>query len=75
MTIDASFDFFRSLAPSDRRMIAETILDELDVTNPEPLSNEELEFIGQRLEAYRRNPEGARPYDEVVSRIRAKYGR
>jgi putative addiction module component (TIGR02574 family) len=75
MTLDAALEVVRSLPPHDRRLVAEAILDELDVTHPQPLSEEDREFIDRRIAAYRSNPQAARPYDEVVARIRAKYGR
>jgi putative addiction module component (TIGR02574 family) len=72
MTLDNALEAVRSLPPRDRRLVAETILDELDVTDPALLSDDEREFIDQRIAAYRKNPEGARPYDEVVARIRRR---
>jgi putative addiction module component (TIGR02574 family) len=75
MTTDAAFEAIRALPPLDRRVVAETILDELDAAAPESISDSEREFIDHRIAEYRSNPHAAVAYDEVVARVRAKHGR
>lgn len=74
-TIDAALELVRSLSPKECRIVAETILDVLETIDPEPLSDDDREFIDQRIKAYQANTEEARPFGEVVAGIRTKSNR
>jgi putative addiction module component (TIGR02574 family) len=73
MSIDAILEAFRALPPDDRRLVAETIVEELtDDIDDLPLSDEEKAHIEQRLAAYRANPDAVTPLDEAIAQIEAE---
>ena len=59
-----------NLPPSERLQLLEAIWDSL-IEMPEaiPVSEEIREELDRRLEAYYRNPETARPWDEIKEEL------
>ncbi len=55
-----------SLPPSERLQLLEALWDSLiEVPEAIPVSDEIKDELDRRLEAYYRNPETARPWDEI----------
>jgi putative addiction module component (TIGR02574 family) len=55
-----------SLPPAERLRLLEAIWDSLvEIPEAIPVSDEMREELDRRLEAYYRDPDGARPWDEV----------
>jgi putative addiction module component (TIGR02574 family) len=58
------------LPPSERLHLLEAIWDSLvEIPEAIPISQEIREELDRRLEAYYRNPESARPWDEIKDEL------
>jgi putative addiction module component (TIGR02574 family) len=73
MSIETILEAVRALPPDDQRLVAETILEQLD--DAEPLTDVQKELLDHRLAAYRANPGRGRPFEEVLDRIEAELDR
>ncbi len=59
-----------SLPPSERLQLLEAIWDSLiEVPEAIPVSDQIRDELDRRLEAYYRNPETARPWDEIKDEL------
>ncbi len=59
-----------NLPPSERLQLLEAIWDSLiEVPEAIPVSQEIKDELDRRLEAYYRNPETARPWDEIKDEL------
>jgi putative addiction module component (TIGR02574 family) len=73
MSVEAILEAVRALPPEDRRLVAETIVEELtDEIDDLPLTDEEKAHIAKRLAAYRANPDAVTPLDEAIAQIEAE---
>jgi putative addiction module component (TIGR02574 family) len=73
MSLEAILDAVRALPPTDQRIVAETILEELgDEGDDLPPTDAEKEHIDRRLAAYRSNPDAVVPLDEAIAHVEAK---
>lgn len=73
MSVEAILEAVRALPPGDRRLVAETIVEELtDEIDDLPLTDAEKAHIEQRLAAYRANPDAVTPLDEAVAQVEAE---
>lgn len=72
MTQEAVLEAARSLDPAARRLLAETLLNELDGSE---LSEEMKAFLDARIADHEKNRDKALPFEEVAARTRARYGR
>jgi len=65
------------LQPAERREILDKLL-ELeadDWLDARDLSDEERRIIGERLEAHRKNPDAAIPWDDIEAELVQRFGR
>lgn len=72
MTIDAAMDLLRSLPPDDRRIVAETLLDELDgqeLTDSFELTESHKRELDRRLAEIDSDPDDEVSWDDLKAEM------
>jgi putative addiction module component (TIGR02574 family) len=72
-------DELMQLSPAERLDIADRLWESVDPNDPAladdlaPLTEEQMAEIDRRLAEHERNPERAKPWNEVLARLRARF--
>lgn len=69
-------ELIRSLSVADRLRLLETTWDSLDdADKDQPLPDWQRIELDKRIEAFKRNPDAGRPWQDVIAEIRADLGK